>query len=177
MVPRVKNAPQLLLRTPKTIWKANPSPLPSCPKLFPFYRGELRTVVATLQPGVAPRKPCPTRPHLDLHRVSQHRGGFQNVEQSTGPKKRSAPPEARENTPQFQTSYKPRSSPPRTPRGTPSESEAHGRATRTRSEFRPSSSYLRTSRAPSNRPTTNTPDWKSGWKQGWREKWKNKFSP
>ena len=51
---------------PQDDLESAPSPLPTCPKPRPFFRMELRTVVAALQLNVASRKPRPIRPRLDL---------------------------------------------------------------------------------------------------------------
>ena len=158
--------------------EGNPEPTVHLSKALPLLLQEIahrrrHPPTRSCPPGTV-SNPAPRR---SPRGIPQRRGGFRSVGKSTKSKYEPPPPDAREDIPQFQTSYRPRSSPSHTPRETPSESEARQRATRTRGEFRPSSPYRGTGHAPPSRPTTNTSDWKSHRKQGWREKWETILFP
>ena len=139
--------------------EGNPKPTVYQPEAISLLLGEIsrrrrRPPTQSSSPETASNPAPPRSPHS----VFRPRGGYRAAETPKKAHKQLAPPEPRRNIQQFQTSYEPRPSPSRTRRGTPSESESRGQATRTRGEFRPSSSYRGTSRAPANRPKMNTPD-------------------
>ena len=136
------------------------------PALDEISRRRRRPPIQQSSPGATTiPAPLPTQPS-----ASQHRGGHRGDET---PKKSPDPrsvDEARANIPEFKASYR-LNSPSHTLRTPPSYEDARERYIRSRSEFRPSSSYCGNSGAPSRRPSNLTLDRRNSWIRGWPKKW------